>query len=338
MKRCQICVMPSVDQRIVLDENGVCNICKKNTTSQDIVQASTGKMCQKVLENEIIKFKGIGEYDSIIGLSGGKDSTMALYISIERLNLRPLAVFIDNGFSVKTMYDNVINATDKLGVDLLIFRPRIIKRLFKHLLLRKAKVYYCRICNALIDYYIRMIALRYRIPFLLGGHTKGQDFIKGTELFWIYRTSDENLLNEIKGIQEFDLIVEMFASLSLYFYDNFASIKVISPFHYYDYNESDILQLISKELGFRLPEVSWPVGSTNCLFNFISQDLAVKYFGYSQHETEISTLIRKKEISRSRGLEIIETPIQIEQVEMALERMALTYNDYKKFVGDSLNP
>ncbi|MCX5902363.1 MAG: phosphoadenosine phosphosulfate reductase, partial [Proteobacteria bacterium] len=257
----------------------------------------------------------------------GKDSTMALYVTVKELELRPLAVFIDNGFCTEAMYSNVRNATDKLGVDLVIYAPQLIKNLFKHLLLSKSRVYYCRICNALIDYYLRAIARQQGIPLLITGLTKGQEFLKGTELFWIYRASDSNLLRAIAGQPEFKLVADMFTSLALYFHQHFGSITQVSPFHYLAYEEQEILRVLTEELGYALPGISWPQGSTNCLFNFVSQSLTIEYFGYSQHEAEISALVRNNEMSRERALEIIETHISEKQVKLALAKLNLTCKD-----------
>ena len=48
------------------------------------------------------------------------------------------------------------------------------------------------------------------------------------------------------------------------------------------------------------------------------------YYGYSQHEAEISTLVRNGELDRGRALEIIETPITRRHIDLALERIGLT--------------
>ena len=100
-----------------------------------------------------------------------------------------------------------------------------------------------------------------------------------------------------------------------------------SPFHYLIYEEQEILRVLTGELGYALPSISWPQGSTNCLFNFVSQSLTIDYFGYSQHEAEISALVRNNEMSRERALEIIETPITEKQIELALAKLNLTCKD-----------
>jgi hypothetical protein len=91
-----------------------------------------------------------------------------------------------------------------------------------------------------------------------------------------------------------------------------------------DYNEREILETISRDLNFQLPSDSWPAGSTNCLFNVVSQFLAVSFFGYSQHEVEISMLVRNGEMARQRALEIVNTPMPQEHINMVLGRLGLT--------------
>ena len=63
------------------------------------------------------------------------------------------------------------------------------------------------------------------------------------------------------------------------------------------------------------------------MFNYVSQYLARIHFGYSQHETEISTLVRNGEMIRERALELIETPITDGVLEDVLSRLGLTLKD-----------
>ena len=327
--RCARCIMPETAGRIVLDANGLCTACVKHQRPDAGASRSASgnrdELLRKVAQsrNQAVS----SPYDAMVALSGGKDSTMALYVAVKELKLRPVAVFVDNGFCTDDIYNNVRSATERLGVDLVIYRPQLIKSLFKFLLLSRSRVYYCRICNALIDYFLRVIALQHGTPLLISGHTKGQDFLKATELFWIYRESDANLLAAIAVKPEFRLIAEMFASLALYFHKHFGSITQVAPFHYLGYEEKEILSVLTSELGYALPGISWPQGSTNCLFNFVSQSLTGNYFGYSQHEAEISALVRNGEMTRERALEIIDTPISETQIDLALAKLNLTCKD-----------
>ncbi len=324
--------MPETPGHVGLDGSGLCQYCAKEGRQEQARAPQRSGLAALTADIAAAREKNTGPYDCLVALSGGKDSTMALHIAVRRLGLKPLAVFIDNGFCVEAMYRNVQNAADRLGVDLLVFKPRLVMDLFRHLLTQGTRVYFCRICNGLIDYYIRNAALQHGIGLVLSGHTKGQEFLKGTELFWIYRASDTALVEAVRERPEFALPADMFASYTMFFHRRFASLSLISPFHYLDYAEDDILSTIAGELGWALPEVSWPSGSTNCLFNFVSQKLACGWFGYSQHEAELSMLVRRGEMSRERCLEIIQTPITEPELSMALGRIGLGLSDIRRIL------
>jgi len=67
---------------------------------------------------EVIKNKGKGrKYDCIIGVSGGTDSCYLLHIALE-CGLRPLAVYLDNGWSSDIAVKNIKKITSALNIDL----------------------------------------------------------------------------------------------------------------------------------------------------------------------------------------------------------------------------
>lgn len=74
----------------------------------------------------------------------------------------------------------------------MIYKVNRFKEIFKYLLEKKKPVYYCRVCHALLDVYVREVADRYNIKLLMGGYTKGQEFAKSEELFWIFNESDDH--------------------------------------------------------------------------------------------------------------------------------------------------
>lgn len=329
MKRCTRCVMPEVDGHITFDEKGVCNICNNFDDSKIDVVEQLESGGREELMKRINRFRGDAnaKYDCAVGVSGGKDSIMTLYIAKKELNLNPLAIFIDNGYSLSEMYHNIQSATDKLGVDMIVYKVNKPKEIFKYLLKTKKPVYYCRVCHALIDVAVREVADKYDIKLLLGGYTKGQEFAKSEELFWVFNESDKNVHEELSKSPELRDTLDIVDNLALYLYENYSHIGQVNPFQYLDYEKDKIIDFLKKELDFKSPTNSWPKDSTNCTFNFVSQHLAVKHWGYSQHETEESTLIRKNEYTREKALEIVETPIPMETMEEALSKLGLKYED-----------
>lgn len=325
-KLCCRCVLPEVPGHISLDEKGVCSICQKHSTKElDKIgfYSFDSEKKKTILVNKIRKRKGNGKYDCVVAVSGGKDSIMALYIARRILGLNPLAVFVDNGFSIKEMYENIQNAVDVLAVDLLIYRTTEIKNIFRILLLSKKEVYYCRVCHLLLDKYIKDICNQYGISLILGGYTKGQSYISQEELFWIYEVSDKNVVQILGEHPEYKELIDMFRNPVSYFGKNYKNMEQISPYKYMDYNEKDMLKLLKQELNFKVPEYSWPHNSTNCTFNFLSQYLARRQFGYSQHETEMSGLVRNHEMEREEALRVLQSPITDADICAVLQKIGL---------------
>lgn len=335
IKRCKICVMPETVGKVILDEEGICNICRENEKVQ-LEQSSFFDKSQEekeeIFTKKINQYRSQEKYDCAVGISGGKDSVMTLYIAKEKLKLNPLAIFIDNGFMLPEMYDNVKNATDLLNVDLVIFKNNDIKKIFKLFVESGNHIYFCRVCHLLIDLTVKDICKRYGINLILGGYTKGQNFVGQKELFSIFDESDENTLKVLESSGEFNYLIDFFKSPQAYFAKNYGSINSLSPFKYMDYDEDEIIDFISQNFKFKLPKKSWPEKSTNCSFNFVSQYLARKEFGYSQHETELSTLVRAGEESREDALKVLNTPIEDEDLSENLDKIQFNLVDFKKQV------
>ena len=141
------------------------------------------------------------------------------------------------------------------------------------------------------------------------------------------KSSDKNTIDIISDDEDFCHYADMYKNQHKYFLKEYGAIQQLSPFKYIEWNEDEIIELISKELLWKRPQRSWPDKSANCSFNYVAQYLAEQQFGYAQHESELSVLIRNKELSRSRAIEIIETPIEDSDLTKALDKLGLTIDD-----------
>lgn len=117
---CNNCVMDTTDEDIIFDEKGICNRCN-DFYGRIEKEWNHGRGHEKELEDLLrnIKDKGKGkEYDCILGLSGGLDSSYMLHLAVNEWGLRPFVFHIDAGWNLPVAESNIKKETDKLGVKL----------------------------------------------------------------------------------------------------------------------------------------------------------------------------------------------------------------------------
>jgi len=98
----------------------VCEYCR-NFDQNIIPNWHTDKRGERQLHAiaEKIKQEGLGkDFDCIIGLSGGLDSSYLTYVVKERLGLRPLLFHVDAGWNTDQAVGNIEKLVDGLGLDL----------------------------------------------------------------------------------------------------------------------------------------------------------------------------------------------------------------------------
>src|SRR6056300_1796680 len=100
-KICSNCVIDSSDPNITFDEEGVCNHCRNFKTN---IRPLLNNLRDRkfFLDREIDKLKTQNknnEFDCIIGLSGGVDSSYMLHLAVKEYNLRPLVFHVDAGWN-----------------------------------------------------------------------------------------------------------------------------------------------------------------------------------------------------------------------------------------------
>jgi len=110
--------MSDTDPDITFDAEGRCNHCTDyfKRLAKSTYNAGTS---ERELEAVVDRIKAAGrgrEYDCVLGISGGVDSCYAAYVA-KTLDLRPLAVHMDNGWDSDTAARNIKRVTDTLGID-----------------------------------------------------------------------------------------------------------------------------------------------------------------------------------------------------------------------------
>src|SRR5215813_14177792 len=112
---CSKCIMDTTDPDIIFD-NGVCCHCHgyEQIAKARLFEGQENKHKLDELIGEISNRGRRKEYDCVIGVSGGVDSTYVAYL-VKQLGLRPLAVHLDNGWDSELAVGNIEKTLKTLG-------------------------------------------------------------------------------------------------------------------------------------------------------------------------------------------------------------------------------
>jgi N-acetyl sugar amidotransferase len=165
---CTRCCMPQSTEGIAFDELGVCQACQSAEHKMRIDWAARERDLRGILD----RYRNPdGDYDCIIPISGGKDSTFQLHVLTQVYGLRPLAVtFSHNWFSEVGRY-NLEHAIERFGVDHVMFTPSrsLVNRLARKSLVKIGDS--CWHCHAGVGAFPLQVAVRWRIPLLIWGES-----------------------------------------------------------------------------------------------------------------------------------------------------------------------
>lgn len=292
---CSICLFDSSIAKINI-ENGVCEYCDLQTALRNQAREPWDQVVAR------IKRKGKGrKYDALVGISGGEDSSVLLYLAVKVWGLRVLAFHINNRTNRQQANHNIQILRDKLNINFIEYFPA--KDEYDDLTdsLLKAGVPDADLAN---DVHMAKLTFKYakdnNIKVTLNGHSfreegsspKAWSFLDTTYLLDIYKK---------------------FTGKDLYYYDvltlwdqvhaGLTGMERISPYHYAHHDRENVLKTL-KSWGWQ------SYGSKhneNIYTAFIGYVLTNK-FGIDKRRTYLSAHIREGTMTKEFAKEILKTP------------------------------
>ena len=338
---CTHCILDTSETAIAFDSKGVCQYCNTYfTLSETKNRKSSEQNTQQKLHEHIEQIKKDGrnkEYDCIIGVSGGVDSSYVAYLS-KQYGLRPLAVHLDNGWDAELAVKNIENICKKLDIDL--YTHVINWEEFKDLQLSFLKA---SVANAeapsdhAIFSILYLMANKYGIKWIIDGVNHATEYVReGVETAG-YTYTD---LTQIKGIHKKfgKMPLKSYPTMSYYrklYYRHLLGIKQFSILDYVEYNKEVALKLLHDQLEWR----SYGAKHHESLFTKWHQVVyLVQKFGYDKRKLHLSDLVLSGQISRETALlEIAKPPLpqneQIELEEYVQKKMGLTKEEYQQILS-----
>lgn len=299
-KICARCVMDSTDPDIRFDGQGICHYC-----TEWLERIRTETYVDNPVRNidtlvRRIKEAGKGrEFDCIIGVSGGVDSTYVAWL-VKQHGLRPLAVHLDNGWNSELAVDNIMVALDKLKIDL--YTHVIDWAEFRDLQMSffKASVTNIEIpTDHGINAILQRMAAKHGVRYIInGGNIRGEGIYPKS---WGWYNLDLRHLHAIH--RRFGSVrLRTFPQISLagLSWNTFVrGIRTTPILNYVDYNRPKAEQLLRDDLGWR------PYGGKHyesIFTRFFQGYILPKKFKVDKRRPHLATLVAGGDVSREHAL------------------------------------
>lgn len=336
-RACTRCIMDNSVKEIEFDENGVCNFCHTydEHISKDLYYDKNGlERLDKLIS--AIKKRGKGkEYDCLIGLSGGVDSTYVAYLVKMKYGLRPLAIHLDNGWNSELSVANIEQIVKRLDIDL--YTHVLDWQVFKDIQVSFLKSSMANV-ELPTDHAIWAVLLhtaaKRKIPYIISGHNIVTEAIMPES--WIYPSKESRI---IKGIQKKfgHQNIKSFPRLTTFNYVDyllFRGIRWIPILNYHPYSKVEAKKTITDELGWR----DYGGKHYESIFTrfFHAYYLPVKY-GYDLRRPYISALILSGQMTREQALIEIAQPTAPEKMlkddlEYVIKKLNLSPEEFDKIM------
>ena len=169
LKYCVRCCIPQTQEGVVFDELGVCQACQSAEQKIHIDWTAREKALRKILDEA--KAKAGNNYDCIIPISGGKDSTFQLHVLTQVYGMKPLAVTFSHNWFSETGWYNLMNSLEQFNVDHIMFTPnrKLVNKLARHSIFGIGDA--CWHCHAGVGSFPLQVAVRFNIPLLIWGES-----------------------------------------------------------------------------------------------------------------------------------------------------------------------
>lgn len=309
VKICSNCVMDTSDSKIEFDELGVCDHCNTffNKTKPNWFNGERGQ--QELLRLvEKIKSSGDGrDFDCIIGMSGGIDSSYLTYIATE-LSLRPLVFHVDAGWNSQVAVNNIERIVDKLGLDLYT-------EVIDWQEMRDLQLAYFKSGVPHIDtpqdhaFFATMykFAEKHNIKYILTGANLSTECIRNP-IEWMYYQSDSIQLRDIHAKFGTRPLVNYPVTSILrhkIWLPYIKGIKVVRPLNMVEYDKAAAVKLLTEQFGWQpYPQKHFESRFTRFYEGYW---LPMK-FGFDTRKVQYSSLIVTGQMTRQEALDKLKTP------------------------------
>lgn len=337
---CNNCIMDTTDSTIKFDSKGVCIYCEnfKKTVLPSWKDSDTQKL-SKVVEQ--IKEYGKGkDFDCIIGLSGGLDSSYLAYIAKEKLGLRPLLFHVDAGWNTESAVGNIEKLVD--GLDLDLYTEVINWEEMKSLQLSflKSQIPHQDIPQDTAFFSaLYKFARKHKIKYVLTGGNISTECIREPEQWGVLPGTDKRLILDIHSkygevpLRTFP-IIDVFVSKIYYKY--ILRMQVVKPLDFIDYVKKDAEAELAEIFGWKKFQHKH---HESRFTRFFEDYWLIQKFGFDKRKAHFSSLILTNQMTRLEAIDRLKKPelsndFLESEFEYVAHKLDISKEDLKKiFIG-----
>ena len=300
--------MDTTDSAIVFDAQGLCDHCNTYYT-KTLPSWDTGAAGKAQIDRMVSEIRAAGEgrdFDCIIGMSGGIDSSYLVYAAKELMGLRPLVFHVDAGWNSQIAVNNIERLVDGLQLDL--FTEVIDSEEMKDL--QRA---FFRSGVSHIDtpqdhsFFATMykFATEHKVKHILTGANLSTECIRNP-VEWMYYQSDSWQMLDIhrqfgeRPLERFPVTSILWHKLWLPY---FRGIKVLRPLNHMPYIKTEARQLLMDRFGWQpYPQKHFESRFTR----FYESFWLPKRFGYDVRRVQFASLIVTGQMTRDEAMAELE--------------------------------
>lgn len=299
--------MDTSDAGITFDARGRCDYCK-NYYDNILPNWHTDDRGRSEINAMVAQIRKDGEkreFDCLLGISGGVDSSYLAYLAKEIFGLRPLIFHVDAGWNSQQAVHNIECIVDGLGLhlhtevinwqemrdlQLAYFRAQV-----PHLDTPQDHAFFASLYN---------FASRYNIKYILNGGNYSTECVR-EPLEWAYHASDLLQLKDIhskfgtRPLKSFPLS-DIFTYKLYYRY--IKGVTVWRPLNCVPYIKDEAMKLLTDKFGWQ--KYAHKHYESRFTRFYEGYWLPTK-FGYDKRRAHFSSLILTQQMTRDQALETI---------------------------------
>lgn len=306
---CARCVMDTSDSAITFDEKGDCDHCRTFYTRIE-PNWHTDERGRAELDKLVAKIKKAGEgreFDCIIGVSGGIDSSYLTWLAKHEMGLRPLVFHVDAGWNSQEAVNNIEKLIEYLDLDL-----------YTHVIdweeMRDLQLAFFKSGVPHIDtpqdhaFFATMykFATEHDVKYILTGANLSTECIRNP-VDWVYYADVTQLRDIHRRFGTRPLV--KFPTTSILWHKVYLpyvrGIRVVRPLNHLPYLKEKAVKLLADEIGWQpYPQKHFESRFTR----FYESYWLPTRFGYDTRRVQYSSLIVTGQMTRDEALKKLEGP------------------------------